>query len=89
MLGRSRQNTSSIEKDIFQKGSTTYYWSSKFFPAAVRDDVFKLYSFVRVADDYVDQLPPQAAKFHALRKAWDQAKTDMRVFEVSVYLSSL
>ena len=46
------------EREIFKKGSTTYYFSSKFFPRTVRDDVFRLYSFVRVADDYVDQQPP-------------------------------
>lgn len=65
----------SVEQEIFKKGSTTYYFSSKFFPASVRDDVFKLYSFVRVADDYVDCVPPKTAKFKALRKAWDKAKS--------------
>ena len=45
------------EQDIFKKGSTTYYFSSKFFPKKVREDIFKLYSFVRVADNYVDEKP--------------------------------
>lgn len=64
------------EATIFKNGSTTYYWSSKFFPREVRDDVFKLYSFVRVADDYVDQVPAQIEEFVALRKGWERAKAD-------------
>jgi phytoene synthase len=67
---------SSIERQIFQKGSTTYYFSSQFFPKNIRQDVFKLYSFVRIADDYVDSSPPQADRFYALRAAWDKAKHD-------------
>jgi phytoene synthase len=66
-----------IEKDIFRRASTTYYWSSVFFPGSIRGDVFRLYSFVRVADDYVDATPQQRAKFKALRRAWDAAKGDL------------
>lgn len=64
------------EAAIFKKGSTTYYWSSKFFPREVREDVFKLYSFVRVADDYVDQVPADVQQFTALCEGWDAAKRD-------------
>jgi phytoene synthase len=66
----------SVERAIFRNGSTTYYWSSKFFPRAVRDDVFRLYSFVRVADDYADKIPPRRAKFKSLRRAWNTATAD-------------
>lgn len=52
----------SLEKEIFKKGSTTYYWSSKFFPKKVRADVFKLYSYVRVMDNFVDEQPAQPEK---------------------------
>lgn len=65
-----------LEQSIFKKGSTTYYWSAKFFPGKVRGDVYKLYSFVRVADDYVDSIPQQKAKFKALRRAWQAAIAD-------------
>lgn len=58
----------SIEQKIFKKGSTTYYFSSLFFPEPMKSDVFKLYSFVRVADNYVDELPHQPKKLHALQK---------------------
>lgn len=67
---------SSIEQQIFKKGSTTYYFSSKFFPKGVRDDVFRLYSFVRVADDYVDEIPKQPELFMELREGWIQAVTN-------------
>lgn len=66
----------SREQQIFKKGSTTYYFSSKFFPKGVRDDVFKLYSFVRVADDYVDETPKQPKLFKQLRESWYGAVTN-------------
>ncbi len=64
----------SVEEQIFQAGSTTYYVSSKFFPKAIRQDVFGLYSFVRTADNYVDAVPQQTKKFHNLRSLWDGQK---------------
>lgn len=64
------------EKNIFKQGSTTYYFSSRFFPSNVREDVFKLYSFVRVADDYVDSIPADAKQFRQLRKLWELAVND-------------
>jgi phytoene synthase len=64
------------EKKIFRKGSTTYYFSSIFFPKKIKDDVFKLYSFVRVADDYVDTVPANKKAFLSLRKRWDAAHKD-------------
>lgn len=67
---------SAPEQEIFREGSTTYYFSSRFFPHAIRQDVFRLYSFVRVADDYVDSSPPQTDRFYALRTVWDTAKNE-------------
>jgi 15-cis-phytoene synthase len=62
------------DKEIFHKGSTTYYWSSKLFKPSVREDVFKLYSFVRVADDYVDSIPPDIKQYTELIGLWDKHK---------------
>lgn len=56
------------DKEIFKKGSTTYYWSSKFFPKKARADVFKLYSYVRVMDNYVDEQPAQPKKLELSEK---------------------
>lgn len=64
----------SVERNIFIKGSRTYFWSSVFFPRQIRDDVFRLYSFVRVADDYVDEEPKQPQKLLSLEKRWQQAQ---------------
>lgn len=61
------------EKQIFKNGSTTYYWSSRFFPENTRQDVFKLYSFVRIADDFVDCVPQDKKHFLQLEKAWNLA----------------
>ena len=63
----------SLEKQIFKNGSTTYYFSSKFFPKSIRQDVYKLYSFVRIADDYVDSIPQNKKEFKILRTLWDEA----------------
>ena len=63
-----------MEKSIFKNGSTTYYWSSKFFHGKVRKDVFKLYSFVRVADNFVDSIPADKEKFYELKTAWEDKK---------------
>jgi hypothetical protein len=51
--------------NIFRRGSKTYFYSTLFFPPAVREDVFSLYSFVRTADDYVDAVPQQVDEFYA------------------------
>lgn len=66
-----------MEHDIFKRGSTTYYWASKFFPSDVRRDVFDLYSFVRLADDYVDQVPSDSDGFYRLRRMWLEAQKDI------------
>ena len=56
--------TSSTNPDeIFRKGSTTYYYSTKLFPAKIRKEVTQLYNFVRVADDYVDSVPQDTEGF--------------------------
>lgn len=40
-----------------RRASTTFFYSSLFFPRAVREDVLTLYAFVRTADDLVDTFP--------------------------------
>jgi phytoene synthase len=51
-------------ESIFRAGSKTYYHSTLFFPAPVKNDVFILYSFVRTADDFVDAVPQQEEEFY-------------------------
>jgi len=52
---------------IFQKGSQTYFNSSRFFPTSIKKDVFILYSFVRTADDLVDKIPSDKKAFLKLK----------------------
>ncbi len=58
----------------FRRGSKTYFNSSVFFPLAVRRDVFFLYGFVRVADDYVDAIPQDAQGFIDFRRRYEAAR---------------
>jgi 15-cis-phytoene synthase len=63
----------SVQSEIFRRGSRTYYYSSIWFPDAVRRDVFTLYAFVRSADDFVDAVPQDANGFFAFRSRYDSA----------------
>lgn len=58
---------------IFKRGSRTYYYSTLFFPKDVKEDVFKLYSFVRVADDLVDRVPQDKDGFYAFKQMYEDA----------------
>ena len=58
---------------IFKKGSTTYYNSTRLFPKAIRKDVTTLYSFVRVADNFVDSVPQDVKGFVNFRNAYNRA----------------
>jgi phytoene synthase len=62
------------QREIFRKGSKTYFNSSLFFPSDVRNDVFALYAFVRVADNYVDSVPQEGERFYAFRNAYRAAR---------------
>lgn len=55
-------------KEIFRQNSTSYYYSSLFFPKDVREDVFKLYAYVRTADDFVDELPQDEEGFKRFKQ---------------------
>ncbi len=61
-----------LESKIFKKASKTYYVSSLFFPRKVRVDVFRLYSFVRLADNFVDDRPADSRGFMAFKDAWQK-----------------
>lgn len=71
---------SQTHQDVFKRGSRTYFNSSIFFPKSVRRDVFILYGFVRVADDFVDTVPQEKEDFfnfcNKYRNALSGEKTD-------------
>jgi phytoene synthase len=66
-------NLQQVHYRTFKSGSKTYFNSSLFFPRAARQDVFALYGFVRVADNFVDCVPQDAEGFHRFRAAYEQA----------------
>ncbi|EKQ52715.1 MAG: phytoene/squalene synthetase [Methanobacterium sp. Maddingley MBC34] len=67
---------------IFKKGSKTYYYSTIFFPKKVKQDVFILYSFLRKADDYVDQIPQDSDGFYQFRDLYYQAKKGIKTGDI-------
>jgi len=79
-----------LEK-IFQRGSKTYFTSSLFFPPAVRQDVIKLYAFVRTADDYVDNIPADPQGFlsfcNLYREGLSQGPTGHLVIDSFIHLA--
>lgn len=64
-----------LHKQTFRAGSRTYHSSARFFPPRIRDDVYALYGFVRVADDFVDSVPQNATGFHNFRDRYRAALT--------------
>jgi phytoene synthase len=62
-----------IHRRTFREGSKTYYGSSLFFPPAVRDDVYVLYGFVRVADNFVDRIPQDGTGFLDFCRRYERA----------------
>jgi 15-cis-phytoene synthase len=56
-------STQDTLKSIFKAGSKTYFYSSLFFDVTTRNEVSILYSFVRVADNFVDQVPQNVSGF--------------------------
>lgn len=58
---------------IFKKGSKTFFTASLFFPKQVKNDVFALYAFVRVADDLIDSIPQKVEEFHAFKNKYLEA----------------
>ncbi len=76
---------------LFRQGSTTYFYSSLFFPTKIRKNVFILYAFVRKADNFVDQNPQDKIGFYDFKKrferAWQGKKSNDIVIESFVYLA--
>lgn len=62
-----------VHRQVFRDGSKTYFNSSLFFPPEIRDDVFILYGFVRIADNYVDSVPQRPDEFHSFVERYHSA----------------
>ncbi len=73
-----------IEQQIFKEGSTTYYLSARFFPKNIRRDISRLYSFLRLNDDLVDQEVPQTDKVAEVEKQFKDAMKQQH-FDVTTH----
>ena len=62
-----------VHYTTFKAGSKTYFNSSLFFPRRLREEVFALYGFVRVADNFVDRVPQDPEGFYRFREAYEKA----------------
>ena len=60
-------------KQLFKRGSRTYFISSLFFPKAIYEQVSTLYAFVRKADNFVDAVPQDVEGFRNFRIAYQKA----------------
>jgi 15-cis-phytoene synthase len=65
---------SRLERELLRSGSAAYFFGSAFFPAQKRDDIVKLYSFVRVIGDYIHRAPVGLADFNEAYHIWRQAQ---------------
>lgn len=73
-------------KEIFSENSTSYYYSSLVFPKDVREDVFKLYAYVRTADDFVDDEPQNPEALEEMRENtfsnWESGRSGDKVVDL-------
>lgn len=71
--------------DIFKRGSTTYFYSSLFFPPDVKNDVRILYAFVRTADNYVDNIPQDKKGFASFVQEYSAALKGKKINNPVIY----
>lgn len=67
----NKANQSSYK--IFKAGSVTFFTASLFFPSQIKGDVFDLYAFVRVFDNFVDHTPQQPDAYFAMKADYYEA----------------
>ncbi|MFN4212792.1 MAG: squalene/phytoene synthase family protein [Microgenomates group bacterium] len=61
-----------IYQEITKKNTKTFYYSTLFFPKKIRDEIFILYSFVRIIDNFVDEKKPNKKNFYLYKKKLNQ-----------------
>lgn len=71
----TNQSDRNTFRTVFAQGSRTYFYSSVFFPPEVRERVAILYSFVRVADNFVDTIPQRKSDFAAFVRDYRKGET--------------
>ena len=65
-----------MKKNIYQnltkKYTKTFYYSTLFFPKKLREEIFLLYAFVRIIDNFVDEKIPDKKNFYLYKKELDK-----------------
>ncbi|MCS7143130.1 MAG: phytoene/squalene synthase family protein [Aigarchaeota archaeon] len=84
MLNRDWVPVDPVIYRIFKQGSMTYFNSALFFPPEVRTNVFKLYAFLRKADDFVDRVPPDVKGFYEFRREYEKAESSGETKDVVI-----
>lgn len=84
---KTQKTKYSLNKEIFQKASITYYNSSIFFSKKNREDIFTLYAFVRTADDLVDK-ENNKKKFLEFKKEYLQKNTKNPIIKNFIQLET-
>jgi len=84
-----KTTNSNFEKEIFKKASKTYFTSSLFFPKEKRQAVYELYSFVRLSDDFVDELPQDKKSFLMLKSAFQKKSAEVPNNKIKKVLSNI
>ena len=63
-----------VARTVTQAKATTFALACRLLPAAIRDDVYRLYLVFRTLDDLVDDGDPSAAERVGAVKAWARAE---------------
>jgi 15-cis-phytoene synthase len=69
---------------IFKNGSRTYFYSSLFFPSALKKEVFSLYGFVRKADNFVDSPPQDINGFYKFKDEYKKAEKGINTDDIVI-----
>lgn len=67
----------SVERKILKSSHTPYFWSNRFIPKPARDDIFKLYSFIRTVGGFIDADPVAVDNFEYIEHRWQNIKQDL------------
>lgn len=70
--------------DIFRSSSKTFYYANRFFPKEVREDITRLYAFVRKGDNFIDNQPQDRQGWYKFKKDYVEALNGKRVDDVVV-----
>lgn len=66
-----------ISKLFLSDLNNLYFWASRFVPKQSRDDVFKLYNFVNMVNNFVDQSRPDVENFEYIENRFANIKEDL------------